>query len=404
MKNKMKCIICWSLIPVIMISMLIYFESFSIPKTIFLRENQELKSNYIIKLDKNKPDLKNSKNKEEKINVSLLGVLPIKSVSVKCVSDIYVYPGGTPIGVKLTTKGVLVVALSDVETSKGKISSPSAQGGIQVGDIILKINDVEINGSEDLVKEVNLNKDESMNMTIERKNEILQKTITPKKDKINNIYKIGLWVRDSTSGVGTLTFYDNKTKKFGALGHPITDVDTGTILKVNNGEIINSSIMSIIKGEKGNPGELRGIFMDEDKKLGNVSKNTFCGIYGEGTEKLIFKKYNKPMKIALRQEIKEGPAKILTTIEGSEPKLYDIQIQKLLPQDNPGPKSMVIKVTDKELIGKTGGIVQGMSGSPIIQDNKLVGAITHVLINRPDVGYGIYIEWMLKDAGILTIN
>ncbi|MEL7597547.1 MAG: SpoIVB peptidase S55 domain-containing protein, partial [Clostridiaceae bacterium] len=165
-----------------------------------------------------------------------------------------------------------------------------------------------------------------------------------------------------------------------------------------------SSIISLRKGQKGNPGELRGIFVNEETDLGKVNKNTICGIYGCGNDKLIGKKYNNPMKIALRNEIKEGSAKILTTIEGTEPKLYDIEIEKLLTQDEPGPKSMIIKVTDPILLNKTGGIVQGMSGSPIIQDNKIVGAVTHVLINRPDVGYGIYIEWMLKDADILIKN
>ncbi|KYH29827.1 MULTISPECIES: SpoIVB peptidase [Clostridium] len=402
MKNKKKCIICWSLIPTMILVMLLYFKTQSIPSTIFLREGQELKSNYIIKLNRTDFDIEKSKIYDEVVNVSLLGILPIKSVSVRSVPEIYVHPGGTPVGVKLNTKGVLVVALSDVEGIKGKIISPSAESGIQVGDIITKVNGVSINSSEELIKEINSSKNRELNIIIERNNNTLEKKVKPVKDKTDNVYKIGLWVRDSTSGVGTLTFYDSKSKKFAALGHPITDVDTGTVLKINKGEIVESSIISIRKGEKGNPGELRGIFINEEEDLGNVNKNTLCGIYGNGNEKLISSKYNKPIKIALRNEIKEGPAKILTTIDGSEPKLYDIKIEKLLHQDNPGPKSMVIKVIDEELLKKTGGIVQGMSGSPIIQDNKLVGAVTHVLINRPDVGYGIYIEWMLKDAGILA--
>ncbi|QGU95162.1 SpoIVB peptidase [Clostridium bovifaecis] len=401
MKNRKRCIICWSLIPMMILVTILYFKTQSIPSTIFLREGQELKSNYIIKLNKNNYNLQKSKVRDEVVNVSLLGVVPIKSVSVKSVPEIYVYPGGTPVGVRLSTKGVLVVALSDVEGSKGKVMSPSAESGIQVGDIIIKVNNVFINSSEELIREINANKSKKLNIIIERNNNTLEKVVRPVKDKVDDVYKIGLWVRDSTSGVGTLTFYDSKSKMFAALGHPITDVDTGTILKVNNGEIVESSIISIRKGEKGNPGELRGIFINEEKDLGSVNKNTLCGIYGSGNERLISSKYNKPIKIALRNEIKEGPAKILTTIDGSEPKLYDIKIEKLLSQDNPGPKSMVIKVIDEELLSKTGGIVQGMSGSPIIQDNKLVGAVTHVLINRPDVGYGVYIEWMLKDADIL---
>ncbi|MCY6354087.1 SpoIVB peptidase [Clostridium sp. ZS2-4] len=401
MKSKKQCIICWILIPLIVLITSIYYNTATLPDTIFLKENEQLNSNYILKLNKYSFMHKNLKENEETIDVSFLGILPIKSVSVKSAPEIYVYPGGTPLGVKLTTKGVLVVAFSDIETTRGKVISPSAESGIQVGDIILKVNDSSINNSDELIREIDLNKNKKLKIVLERNNKIIEKTVKPIKNKDDENYKIGLWVRDSTSGVGTLTFYDGKTKKFGALGHPITDVDTGTILKINQGEIIESSIISLRKGQKGNPGELRGIFINEETALGRVNKNTICGIYGCGNDKLVNKKYNSPMKIALRNEIKEGPAKILTTVEGAEPQLYDIKIEKLLIQDEPGPKSMIIKVTDPVLLSKTGGIVQGMSGSPIIQDNKLVGAVTHVLINRPDVGYGIYIEWMLKDADIL---
>ena len=209
-------------------------------------------------------------------------------------------------------------------------------------------------------------------------------------------------MRDSTAGVGTLTFYHEKSGKFAALGHPITDVDTGTMLTVKDGNIINSSIISIKKGTKGNPGEVRGIFVNEGDPLGNIKTNTVSGIYGTSVKALKNDKLNKPMEVGLRNDIKEGDAQILTTVDGEQPKLYNIKIEKLLSQDSPGPKSMVIRVTDSELLEKTGGIVQGMSGSPIIQNNKIVGAVTHVLINKPDVGYGIYMEWMLKDAGILN--
>lgn len=207
-------------------------------------------------------------------------------------------------------------------------------------------------------------------------------------------------MRDSTTGVGTLTFYDDKTKTFAALGHPITDIDTGVTLKVDKGEIVPSSIISIKKGLKGNPGELKGIFLDDKDPIGNIKNNTECGIFGNVNNNIIYD-YNRKMKVALRDEIKEGPAYILTTIQGERPKKYSINIEKLLPQGEAGPKSMLIKVTDKELLNKTGGIVQGMSGSPIIQNDKIVGAVTHVLINKPDTGYGIYIEWMLRDSNII---
>jgi stage IV sporulation protein B len=280
------------------------------------------------------------------------------------------------------------------------VISPAASAGIEIGDSIVEINSEKIMNAENISSIVNASEGKEITLTIERKGVIVKKKIIPIKTN-DGKYKIGLWIRDSTAGVGTLTFYDDKTENFAALGHPITDVDTGTILNVNSGQIVNSSIVSVRKGVKGTPGELKGIFIDEDVVLGEIIKNTECGIFGKGNITLK-NKYNKKMKLGLRDEIKEGPAQILTTIDGNTPKLYNIVIEKLLPQNSPGPKSMVIRITDKDLLEKTGGIVQGMSGSPIIQDNKIIGAVTHVLINKPDTGYGIYIEWMIKDADILN--
>lgn len=316
-------------------------------------------------------------------------------------SEIRVYPGGQPVGIKLNTKGALIIALSDIETKDG-IVSPASKAGIQIGDSIIKINGVNINSSEDVSTYVNRCNGDEITITVYRKDNTLDVTVKPVLSANDGKYKIGLWVRDSTAGVGTLTFYDNKTGKFGALGHPITDVDTGNIMSISNGEVVSSNIVSIRKGAKGNPGELRGIFVDEEKSLGNIYNNTECGIFGEGNINLINNNYSNPLPIAFRDEIKVGKAQILTTVDGNDPKFYDIEIEKLLPQKEPGSKSMIIKIIDKEFLEKTGGIVQGMSGSPIIQNGKIVGAVTHVLINKPDTGYGIYIDWMLSDAGILT--
>jgi stage IV sporulation protein B len=403
MDKKRKKILCWTVIPILLISLISYYKIQNIPTTIFLREGQVLKSNALVRLEEEGiKGIKNINEMDRKVSVNLLGFLPVKSVSLKSVSNnIVLYPGGQPIGVKLNTKGVLVVALSDIKSDHGKMPSPAALAGIQIGDNILKINDKSIKNAEQTQKQVNNSEGKELKLLLERKGEQFEKIVKPIKGLENNNYKIGLWVRDSTAGVGTLTFYDEKSKMFAALGHPITDIDTGTILNINSGEVVSSSIISVKKGLRGNPGELKGIFVNEESILGNIYKNTECGVFGKGSIKLI-NKNNKPMKIALRSEIKEGSAQILTTIDGEQPKLYDIKIEKLLAQDSPGPKSMVIRVTDPRLLEKTGGIVQGMSGSPIIQNNKIVGAVTHVLVNKPDVGYGIYIEWMLKDANILT--
>ena len=405
MKKKGIRAICWILTPMILLTLSIYYKLGTIPTTIYIREGQVLESNYFIKLTDQKDikvnNLINNDNNQRKAKITLLGLVPLKSVSIKSIpSEITLYPGGQPVGVKLNTQGVLIVALSDIDTEEGKSTSPGSAAGLQVGDSIIKINNVSINNSEQVSRIVNSCEGKMLNLSIKRKGSELNKQIKPIKNTKDDKYKIGLWIRDSTAGVGTLTFFDEKSKKFAALGHPITDADTGTILSISSGQIVSSSIVSVRKGARGNPGELKGIFVDEDITLGEIFKNTECGIYGSTNKKLVNSEFNKPMKIGLRHEIKEGPAKIITTIDGGDPKAYDIEIQKLLQQDIPGPKSMIIKVTDSKLLEKTGGIVQGMSGSPIIQNDKIIGAVTHVLINKPDVGYGIYIEWMLKDADI----
>jgi stage IV sporulation protein B len=395
--------ICWIFISLLIFSGNLFDNISSIPSTIYVHEGQEIESKNIIETNVfyTKDYLINSSSKDELININLLGVLPVKSVSVQAVPDIKLYPGGQPVGVKINTKGVLVVALSDIQSDNGKVISPASLAGINVGDSIVKVNNKVIKKAEDLVYEVKNCEGKDIIITVEREGQEYSKKIVPQLSEKDQSYKIGLWVRDYTSGVGTLTFYHKNSKTFGALGHPITDIDTGTILTIDSGEIVNSTIISYKKGEKGSPGELRGLFVDEDKTIGKVEKNTSCGIYGKGSNKLLDHKYSKPMKIGLRNDIVIGPAQILTTIDGSEPELYNINIEKLIDQKEPGSKSMVIKITDERLLKETGGIVQGMSGSPIIQNDKIIGAVTHVLINKPDVGYGIYIEWMLKDAGIL---
>lgn len=395
MSKSLRRMLYYMLIPTLFIILFIYYEFRNIPTIIFLKENQNIKQNIFLKISNNKRTDRNA-------SINLLGIVPVGSVPIKPVnSNMLIYPGGQPIGVKLNTKGVLVVALSDITVKNAKITSPAALAGLQIGDNILKINETTIKDAEQTRDVVNKSQGQNIKVLIERKGQKLEKIIKPVKNMDDGSYKIGLWIRDSTAGIGTLTFYDKNSKMFAALGHPIIDIDTGTILNINSGEIVSSSIVSVKKGIKGNPGELKGIFVNEESILGNIYKNTECGVFGKGNAGLQNNNLS-PMRIGLRNEIKEGPAKILTTIDKSGVKAYDIKIEKLLVQDSPGPKSMVIRVTDKNLLEKTGGIVQGMSGSPIIQNGKIVGAVTHVLVNKPDVGYGIYIEWMLNDANLLT--
>lgn len=401
---KLTCI----LTPLVIMMLGLFFSIEKIPDTMFVRSKCEVKSNYLLKICESKGNaaaavgtFQNTGVINSKLDVKFLGFIPVKSINVKQVPEISIYPGGSSIGVKLNTKGVLVVALSDIEIAKGKVSSPAAQSGIMIGDTILNIDDKPVKNAEMLATLINDSDGKQVKIVIERKGESIIKSVKPVKTQNENKYKIGLWVRDSTAGVGTLTFYDDKTGNFAALGHPITDVDTGTILSVDKGELVSSSIVNIRKGVRGTPGELKGIFINENNVLGKITNNTECGIFGKAEKKILNGSKIRPMKIGLRNEIKEGKAQIITTIDDKGPKYYDIRIEKLLNQDTPGPKSMVIKVTDPDLLDKTGGIVQGMSGSPIIQNNKIVGAVTHVLINKPDTGYGIYIEWMLKDSKLI---
>lgn len=313
--------------------------------------------------------------------------------------DIEVYPGGISIGVKINNKGALVVGYSDISTHDGLSESPGKIAGIELGDIIEEVNGENIETCSDLISKVKTCRNDELTVKILRGNsEITKKVPLIKED---NEYKIGLWVRDSTAGIGTLTFYDKDSKTFGALGHPITDGDTNVSFNIKSGTLLRSSILSIKKGERGNPGEIKGLFINENESIGTIEKNTSSGIYGDGLTELINPNFNKAMTVAYRDEIKEGHAQIITTVEDDGAKAYDIEILKLLPQDEPGSKSMIIKIVDPVLLKKTGGIVQGMSGSPIIQNGKIIGAVTHVLINKPDVGYGIYIEWMLQDAGVI---
>lgn len=337
---------------------------------------------------------------EETLKVNLLGLIPIKQVSVHKVKDIEVVPGGNSIGVRLSSEGVLVVGFSEIAIGNDKKVSPAGEAGIEVGDIITKIDGDQIESSHDLIKKIGSINKEKINIEFIRDGKTLNKEVTLIKEN-NSGYKLGLWVRDSTAGVGTMTFYHEATGKFAALGHPVTDGDTNKPFTVKKGDLLQSSIISVRKGEKGAPGELKGIFVNDDKPIGNIQRNTQCGIFGEGKKAECNPMRSKAIKVAFRDEIKLGKAKIITTIDESGPKEYEIEIVKLLQQDNPGPKSMLIRITDEELLNKTGGIVQGMSGSPIIQNDKIIGAVTHVLINKPDVGYGIYIDWMLEDAGIL---
>ncbi len=329
----------------------------------------------------------------------LFGLIPVKKMTVQVVSPVKVFPGGNSIGVKLYTQGVLVVAVSEVTGIDGRDYCPAVEAGIAVGDSIISINDTKVRDADHVITLLNQLRDEEISITIKRGKYPIVKKVKPVKSQEDGKYRIGAWVRDKTAGVGTLSFYCPETGIYGALGHAITDVDTGLLLSVEEGEILESRVASIEKGRIRKPGEIKGIFFEEQNKLGTIEKNTQLGIYGVLDKQLENSYFPEPVSVAFHQQVKEGKAKILTTVD-KEVEMYDIEILKVARQNYPSPKGMVIKVVDKKLIDKTGGIVQGMSGSPIIQDGKLVGAVTHVFVNDPLKGYGIFAEWMILEAGL----
>lgn len=329
------------------------------------------------------------------LNLNLFGTIPVKEVNVNVIPKTMVVPLGNAIGMKLYTKGVLVVGMSQIETDKNEKKKPYENSGIEQGDTILEINNNIVGNTEDLIKEVENSKGNTINIKYLRNDKTMQTDITPVKSK--NTYKIGLWVRDAAAGVGTLTFYEPSTNLFMALGHGISDIDTEEIVNIANGELVTANIVSITKGRKGYPGEIRGT-IDEGKTIGTIYKNTNFGVYGMVKNKNYLEAdLTQEMEVAPRNEIKEGKAQIICQLENSAKKKYDIEIEKVYINNNQNNKSMLIKITDKELLEKTGGIIQGMSGAPIIQEGKFVGAVTNVLVNDPTQGYGVFADIMIKE-------
>ncbi|MBT2660880.1 SpoIVB peptidase [Bacillus sp. ISL-45] len=330
-----------------------------------------------------------------------LAGFPVKKVDVNVLKDFKVRPGGQSIGVKLNTVGVLVVGHHQVQADEGRVS-PGEKAGIKKGDIITEINGQQIEKMADVgpfVKQAGEN-GKPLDVVIKRENEKVKTKLQPEKDVNENTYKLGLYIRDSAAGIGTMTFYHPQSKKYGALGHVISDMDTKKPIVVGDGQIVRSTVTSIEKGGKGNPGEKLARFSSDREVIGNIKRNSPFGIFGELNKDISNGVFDKPLPIALSHQVKEGPAKILTVVNNDEVNLFDIEIVSTIPQKFPATKGMVIKITDPELLEKTGGIVQGMSGSPIIQGDKLVGAVTHVFVNDPTSGYGVHIEWMLNEAGI----
>ena len=374
--------------------------------TIFEGENISLKTFFGITLNSEDEVLSVSadtgektinKVGSEKLSVNFFDKLFIKDIDVSVLPRTTVIPVGNIAGLKLYTSGVLVVGMSEIEGEDSKIYKPYENTGIEEGDTIIKINDNEINTTDELIEKINMSKGEKVEIEYIHDEETKECSITPVKTSEEE-YKLGLWVRDSAAGVGTVSFYEPDTHIFGALGHGITDIDTGDLLNIAEGEFVTAKILDIKKGEDGNPGKIQGT-VEEQETIGEISKNTEFGIYGKIKDiSSLNIDTSKEMEVALRDEIQLGKATILCSLDNQTVGEYEIEITKINKENNYNNKSMEIKVTDEKLIERTGGIIQGMSGSPIIQNGKFIGAITHVLVNSSTEGYAIFGDLMLKQS------
>lgn len=371
------------------------YYSVSLPDSFYISKNNTLKLSTRFSIEAQTNDTAAAFSGDispavETANLRLFGVIPVKNVELHKVETPILIPGGEPFGIKLLMDGVMVVGTGEVKTSDGMIC-PAAECGIKEGSVILSIDGKKPSSNNDIAEIVSGSEGKPLEVVYSNGGEETVSFLTPAYSLPECCYKAGIWVRDSTAGIGTVTFYEPETDRFGGLGHPVCDTDTGEIVPISSGEAAEVEITGIVKGRTGEPGELQGCFVS-DKLSGVISSNNKYGIFGE-----LFsgKPSTDGIPMALKQEVKTGKAYIITTIDKNGPQKFEIEIERLDCRST-GTKNMTIKVTDERLLEKTGGIVQGMSGSPIIQNERLVGAVTHVFISDPQKGYGIFAENMYE--------
>lgn len=325
-------------------------------------------------------------------NLKLFGIIPVKEVTVTEKAEQKVMVSGEVFGIKLYTDGVIVVGIQEVQTDSGK-KSPSGSAGIEVGDIIVAIDGENVYTSDQVQSILGANNGDNFEVKIKRGERYRDYTVTPVYCEREGCYKAGMWVRDSTAGIGTITFYNKQSGIFAALGHQINDIDTKEIMPMLDGEAVKATVSKIEKSTRGTTGSLECDFTNQT--LGKLLSNTDCGIYGAYAE---ISECAKEYPVAAIQEVKKGKATLISTVEKGQPKKYEIEITHIGFNENNREKNMIVKVTDKDLIDKTGGIVQGMSGSPIIQNGKLVGALTHVIVGNPQKGYAVFAQTMAEES------
>lgn len=400
----MKFIKRFFLILFLLITLIYVTNITSIPDSIILFQNEELNLGTIIgiHLDEKNPNyqvvqtsssLQNAGSVEKKkVTVSLFNLIKVKEIEVNTIPNTTVIPLGNSVGLKLYTSGVLVIGMTEIEGKK-----PYENSGIEEGDMIVEVNNKEVTCTAELISSVNEAEGEDLNIKYIRDGVEYVANIEPIRTEKNE-YKLGLWVRDGAAGIGTMTYYEPQTGKFAALGHGIIDIDTEDLINISSGELVTSRIASIVKGEEGNPGEIKGSITN-GYTIGEINSNTGFGIYGNVTDTSRLNiNNNNEYEVANRDEIKTGKATILLNLENEVRKEYEIEITKLYRNNNTNNKSMLIKVTDEKLLELTGGIIQGMSGAPIIQNGKFIGAVTHVLVNDPTSGYAVFGDLMIKQS------
>ena len=394
---------------ILIFSSLVYavFSIISVPERITIYENQKLNSNklYSIKLVNKTGVLKDGRITQDKLpldageydaSLSIMGI-NVKPVKLNVMKPKELIPSGRCIGITLRSDGLLVVGISDFEDINGKKVSPCKNINIRVGDIIKKANGKKLTSTDDLIDIVENSNGKKVELEGMRGEKVVSVSVRPCVDKLEGTYKIGLWLRDSTAGIGTMTYVDPSDNSFASLGHGITDSDTGKLIPSGKGTVNDATVFSVKKGKRGEPGELQGVFLLNDGEKGEILCNTPVGIFGKINDPSEFSDSN-PLPIGIKSEVREGEAHIICDVDDKKAETFSIEIEKINSEYSHSSKGMIIRITDKKLLQKTGGIVQGMSGSPILQNGRIVGAVTHVFVNDPTRGYGIFIENMLAEA------
>lgn len=383
--------ICFFLTGAILLFMMIGYVR--IPDEMTVNEFHQINvgKTYVCQALSNNSDVLTNDENEYVTSVKLFNIFPVKNAKVTVTQRKYVNLGGDVFGIRLYTKGVMVIRIDEVTTPSGN-RSPGKEAGLKQGDMIISVDGVEITRNKELSSALASSNGKALKLVIERNGEEKTLNFTPVLSD-DSTYKGGLWIRDSTAGIGTITWYDSSTGIFAGLGHAVCDVDTGEIMPLSGGDAVEATIKGCYKGTAGTAGELCGVF--SSGTIGNLYVNSSSGVYGIMNTR---KADENLVPVAISQEVKVGKARIICTVDENGPQYYDAEITKVYSGTSDSLRNLTIKITDDRLIEKTGGIVQGMSGSPIVQNGMLVGAVTHVFVDNPAEGYGIFAENMLETS------